>query len=118
MAKSLAPYLIVFDDSGRPLAAGAQLHGATPIPPSGVFNSARAGEVRQTWEPENGVRAAMVVVRYSGGFVLAARSLREVERREDDALGLAIVGMMGALALAALAAAVMAIATGSPPRSA
>jgi hypothetical protein len=111
MANSLSPFLIVFDNAGRPVAAGARLQGATPTPPAGVFTSARSGEVRQTWQPATGVRAAMVVVHYPGGFVLAARSLREVERREDNALALAIVGMIAALALAALAAAGTAVAT-------
>ncbi len=37
-----------------------------------------------TWQPERRVRIATVVVRYEGresGFVLAGRSLREVEER-------------------------------------
>jgi hypothetical protein len=37
------------------------------------------GEERVTWQPEKGVRMATVVVRYDKGFVLAGRSLREME---------------------------------------
>lgn len=39
------------------------------------------GEERVTWQPEKGVRMATVVVRYDKGFVLAGRSMREVEIR-------------------------------------
>ena len=52
MAASLAPYLIVFDDAGRPIASSARLAGAPPVPPPGVFDYTRAaGEDRITWQP-------------------------------------------------------------------
>ncbi|MDO8689297.1 MAG: hypothetical protein Q7R39_04695 [Dehalococcoidia bacterium] len=103
ISKSLAAYLIVFDDAGKPVASSAQLDGQTPRPPSGVFDQVRQrGEDRITWEPKPGVRSAAVVARFSGlqsGFVLAGRSLREVEKREDG-LRLEVV-MAWALSLAA-----------------
>lgn len=40
------------------------------------------GENRLTWQPREGVRIAAVIVFYQDGFVLAGRSLREVEIRE------------------------------------
>ena len=85
LANSLAPFLIVFDDSGNVLAASTTLHGAVPLYPSGVLDYTRQnGEDRVTWQPESGVRMATVVVRYDQGFVLAGRSLREVEIRIDN----------------------------------
>jgi len=82
LATSLAPFIIVFDDSGNVLASSATLHGAVPVYPSGVLDYTRInGEDRVTWQPENGVRMATVVIRYDTGFVLAGRSLREVEIR-------------------------------------
>jgi hypothetical protein len=82
IANSLAPFIIVFDDSGRVLASSATLHGAIPVYPSGVLDYTRQnGEDRVTWQPENGVRMGTVVVRYDKGFILAGRSLREVEIR-------------------------------------
>jgi hypothetical protein len=72
----------VFDDSGNVLGSSATLHGAIPIYPSGVLDyTLKNGEDRLTWQPERGVRMATVVVRYSKGFVMAGRSLREVEIR-------------------------------------
>jgi hypothetical protein len=87
---SLAPYLIIFDANGNPLASSAQLDGQTPTIPSGVFDSVRKnGEDRITWQPQPGVRSAIVVTQFTGtasGFVVAGRSLREVEKRENGLL--------------------------------
>ncbi len=87
ISQSLSPYLIVFNEQHNPLATSATLHGTTPVPPEGVFAFARThGEDRLTWQPEIGVRSAIVVIHYGGpqpGFVLTGRSLREVEKREE-----------------------------------
>ncbi|MFZ0303330.1 MAG: hypothetical protein WAL75_11610 [Terracidiphilus sp.] len=106
MSRSLAPFLIVYDDQGRPLGSTAQLGGQTPTPPTGVFNYVRQhGEERVSWQPilgsTRGVRVAAVVERVDGaqpGFVLAGRSLREVEMREEQVknmAGLAWLAMLG-----------------------
>jgi hypothetical protein len=88
IANSLAPYLIVFDAQGKPIAASAQLDGLTPTIPAGIFDYVKLhGEDRLTWQPRPGVRSAIVVTQFKGatsGFVLAGRSLREVEKREDN----------------------------------
>ena len=101
MAQSLAPVLIVFDSTGAVLGSSGVLHGKVPIPPAGVFEFVRGhGEERVTWQPERGVRMASVVVRSGGahpGFVLAARSLREVEMREAQTGQLAGIGWVGIL---------------------
>lgn len=87
-SESLAPYAAVYDAGGHPLAWSARMDGAPPSPPAGVFNYARAqGENRVTWQPRAGVRHAIVIASYTqedgaSGFVLAGRSLREIERRE------------------------------------
>jgi hypothetical protein len=71
--------------------------------PAGILDYVRTrGEDRVTWQPEPGVRIAAVVVHFKGtqpGFVLAGRSLREAEVREDNALIEA--GMAWAFAMAA-----------------
>ena len=36
-----------------------------------------------SWEPAKDVREAAVVVKYKNGYVVVARSLKEVEKRED-----------------------------------
>jgi len=90
IAKSLAPYLVVFDDSGKVLASSGLLHNQLPTFPAGVFEYVRLhGEDRVTWQPEPGVRSATVVVHNGGsspGFVMAGRSLRESENRDTEFL--------------------------------
>lgn len=79
--KSLAPFLIVYDQDGKITYASAILDGQVPGLPNEVLVSVlRNDESRQTWQPKLGVRIAMVVVPNSGnkGYVLAGQSLREV----------------------------------------
>ena len=101
IATSIAPYMIIFDANGIPIASSAQLNGQTTTIPSGVFDSVRKnGEDRITWQPQEGVRSAVVVTQFKGtstGFVLAGRSLREIEKREDNILQLLNIGWIGML---------------------
>ena len=88
IANNLAPYVVIYDAAGEPIAGNGMLDGALPLLPAGVFDSVRAtgGEDRFTWQPRPGVRSAVVVDEIggaNGGFVMAGRSLREVEIRED-----------------------------------
>jgi hypothetical protein len=109
VAQSLAPFLVVFDPTGHVLATDGRLDGHDPVPPLGVLDAARAQSPNVvTWQPRPGVRVATVTVPWQGGTALAGRSLREVERREDQLLltvAAAWLAMMAALAAAALAAA-------------
>jgi hypothetical protein len=102
---SLRPFTMVFDQRGELIVSGVQLHGAPPALPSGVLDRARSrGQLRFTWAPEPAVRiAAVVTPAPNGGFVLAGRSLREVERRTEASLQIALLGWMGALAAALMA---------------
>ena len=104
IARSLSPFVIVYDDRGLPLASQAQLDGKTPAPPAGVFDFVRQhGEERPSWQPRRGVRIAAVIQRVGGahpGFVLAGRSLREVEAREEQVqqmAGATWIGMLGVI---------------------
>jgi hypothetical protein len=85
---SLAPFMVIYNATGQPLASSGLLHGAVPSLPAGVLDYTRKNnEDRVSWQPETGVRVAAVVVAYGGsqpGFVLAGRSLREVEIRESQ----------------------------------
>jgi hypothetical protein len=101
MTRSLAPYLSVFNENGVPVAASVRLNGRIPVPPAGVFAAARGvPEQRLTWQPARDVRSAIVVRHYGGsnpGFVLAGRSLREVEQRVGRLSGLVLVTWAGAI---------------------
>ena len=102
MAASLAPYIVLYDAQGHVLASSVVLHGIVPIVPNGVFVRAKqSGETRITWQPESGVRSAIVIASFEGGggsgFVLVGRSLREVEKREDNLLSIVGVAWIAAL---------------------
>lgn len=104
IAKSLAPYLVIYDANGQPLASSATLRGQALVPPSGVFDYARSRSMDSlTWMPEEGVRSAIVVVHYAGGYVLAGRSLTQIERRESNLLLIVAALCSATLALTFLA---------------
>ncbi len=95
MAKSLAPFLIVYDNDRQLVVSQAIIDGSNPVLPPGVLmNTTTAKENRLTWQPRGGVRIAAVVVKYDKGYVLAGRSLREVEKREQLALDEVILGWL------------------------
>jgi hypothetical protein len=70
--------------------------------PEGVFSYVRqSGEDRLSWQPQPGVRSATIVTSYGGGhpgFVLAGRSLLEVEKREAQLTQEVVVSWIIALA--------------------
>ncbi len=94
IAHSLAPWLAIYDSEKKPLASSGILDGEAPLPPAGVFEAAQTsqspkgggpiGENRISWQPRLGVRSAIVVVWVpeTKQFVVAGRSMREVEDRE------------------------------------
>jgi len=99
MSQSLAPFIIVTGSRGQTLAAGATFNGSVIIPPTGALTP----DHRFTWQPASNVRLAAVVERYNGGYVIAARNLREVERREDDLRLMALLSLVGVAAVGAVA---------------
>ena len=96
IATSLSPWIAVYDESHVTLESSAVFWGAPPKPPAGVFEAARGNQGkgtsqpeqnRITWQPESGVRSAIVVQHYAGsrpGYVIVGRSMREVEIREQN----------------------------------
>ncbi|MGO8698873.1 MAG: hypothetical protein ACLQVY_14255 [Limisphaerales bacterium] len=84
LGESLSPYLIYLNDAAQPITSTAVLNGQEPVPPKGVFATARRnGRFRVTWQPRPGVRSATCIIHFTGknsGFVAAGHSLRETER--------------------------------------
>jgi hypothetical protein len=107
IAQSLAPYLLMFDDAGKPIAGSGLLHGQIPTLPAGVLDAARAEEHRVTWQPETSVRSAIVIRHIDGmhpGYVVAGRSLRETENRESQLTWMVVMAWIVSLFLVALTA--------------
>lgn len=108
ISTSLDPYVIVVDSTGTVLSSSAVLGGRFPVVPDGVFKDVlQHGEDRFTWQPQVGVRSAVVVDAWNSGtasgFVIVGRSIREIEMREDNVLHLAeIAWLVGLLAMLAV----------------
>jgi hypothetical protein len=109
ITRSLAPYWAMYDDDGELMDSDTLPD--TPLLydlPRGMFEYARQhGEDRVTWEPLPGVRSAVVLVHAGGklgGFILAGRSLREVEARVDQLSVLVGAGWITALVVSFIAA--------------
>ena len=85
MSRSLAPFIVIYDNDGKPVASSGLLNGQMPDYPKGALDSAKqSGENRVTWQPNVDVRIASVVVTYNNGFILAGRNMREIEQRESQ----------------------------------
>lgn len=105
IARSLAPFVVVYSMDGSILATDGSLDGQPPVVPPGILAAARAtGRDIVTWQPRPGVRVATVTVPWSGGSVLAGRSLRLVEEHAASLeliVGAAWLATVAALAVAA-----------------
>ena len=99
IAKSLSPWIAIYDSEGEPLLSTGALDGSMPTPPKGVFTTTRStsasaalyAENRVTWQPQAGVREALVVVsigreslKGDPAYVVVGRNMREVEAREKN----------------------------------
>jgi hypothetical protein len=102
MARSLQPFVIFYDEQGKPGPGTGYLDQAVPRPPSGVFDFVRThGSENVTWQPRPGVRVASVIQRVNSktsGFILAGRSLRLVEQQESLLRRMVIGGWIAIMA--------------------
>ncbi len=115
IATSLAPFAIVFNTRGDVVAASGLLHGRNLQLPPGVLDHVRTlGENRLTLQPEPSVRIASVIRHYEGphpGFVLAGRSLREIEFREQQTRIFVAIAWVVSVAISFLVVSVFSSAT-------
>jgi hypothetical protein len=111
MEQSLAPFVTIVGSNRHVLASSGELNGHVLLPPPGAFaaadtnrgkNAITPGQNNITWQPKPGIREAAVITTYNGGYVVAARSLREVEARESQleltcavTLAVLLVGLSG-----------------------
>jgi len=107
MSPSLATFVTIYTATGTPIGSSVSLNGKLPEIPSGVIDYVRKhGEDRFTWQPQSGTRIAAVVKSFSGpvpGFILAGRSLREIEVREKELTLMTAVATAVALVVTFLA---------------
>ncbi|MEO6491068.1 MAG: hypothetical protein ABIO04_14085 [Ferruginibacter sp.] len=94
-AKSLSPFIVLYDLSGRALLSNGVLAGKLPQLPLGVFETARSNDEHDvSWQPKKGVRIAMVIEKSNAlpiGFVAVGRSMREVENRTANMRSMVLI---------------------------
>jgi hypothetical protein len=84
LAHSLAPFVVVEDASGKPIAGSGFLTGSLVSVPAGVLaNAAKTGQDNVTWQPQPGLRFATVTLRAGDKLVTAGQSLQPSERRSQ-----------------------------------
>ena len=110
VGNDLAPGVAVLDQTGKVIVSTMRMNSDTDRPqdgiipqlPAGVIQSVSDnGEDRFTWEPSHGVRLAAVVASTGGShpeYVVAARSLKEVEKRISHTFHIVAAGWALALA--------------------
>ncbi|MEN9413666.1 MAG: hypothetical protein RLZZ342_753 [Candidatus Parcubacteria bacterium] len=101
ISASLAPWIAFYNTELEPQGSTGLLHGTIPQLPEGVFAAAKAqGEEIVTWEPEAGVRqAVMVVSAGEDGYVVAGRNMSAVEGRIRNLGIVLLLGWIIALAV-------------------
>lgn len=109
MSPSLATFVAIYSATGTPIGSSVSLDGKLPTLPQGVFNTVKLkGDDRFTWQPDPGVRIAAVVEPYTSGqttgYILAGRSLKEIEIRENALELMTGIAMLLALLLSYLVA--------------
>jgi hypothetical protein len=100
------PFIIVFDANGTPVVGTGYLGGVVPTIPRGVFDAALSSDASHfvTWQPESGVREAIVVEPIQAttkssvtGFVVAGRSLAYTEYQENLLYERSALGWFGVM---------------------
>jgi hypothetical protein len=98
LAQSLASFVVIYDKNGNPVAGTGYLDGARPKVPMGELKAADSqSDNRVTWQPKDNVRIASVTVAAKNYYVLAGRSLREVENREQKIFRITLGGWAATL---------------------
>ncbi|HSX28858.1 MAG TPA: hypothetical protein VLF60_05415 [Candidatus Saccharimonadales bacterium] len=106
--KSLGLFLIVTDENKKVQTSTMSLDNNSPVPPDGTFTAAKKGkEQRFTWQPQKDVRVAVVMKHFGGkqsGFIMVARSLTEIEKRETQLMGMSFAAFVALVVVATIGA--------------
>ena len=103
ISKSLAVFKVLYNINGEPVQSTGMLNGKLPQIPKGVFDFTRKHEEDVvTWQPQHGVRMAMVVESISSpgvAFIAVGRSLEETEKRVGNLTTMLLVGWIACLGI-------------------
>lgn len=97
-ASSLAPFVVIYDKTGQPVAGNGYLNGHLPQVPHGVLTASDGKDFNAvTWQPQPNVRVAAVSTSAHNYYVLSGRSLKEVEREKNVTYLVTGFGLLGTL---------------------
>lgn len=98
ISQSLSVFSTLFDNQGQPVISTGVLNGKMPHLPEGVFDFAsKKGEDVFTWQPQGGVRMAIVLRSLQSSpysFVASGRALKETEKREQNLLWMSLISWL------------------------
>jgi hypothetical protein len=104
-------FVIVFGEDNKLTSTTVSLHGAPPDIPAGVLETARTlGSDVVTWQPEPGLRMAVVARQAPGGVIVAGQSLTPFEDSDRMTQLFLAAGWLGSLVVLAGAYAATALA--------
>jgi hypothetical protein len=82
LSHDLGTFWVRYDAAGRPVAGNGYLGGSLAQLPHGVLRTAQAlGDDAVSWEPEPGLRFAVVAQPVGDGVMVAGQSLQRTEQR-------------------------------------
>lgn len=95
ITKSLKPFSVIYDKKGKPVAGSGFINDKLPKIDKGVLEHSKGKDYNAvTWKPAQDTRIAAVVVEAKNYYVLSGRSLKEVEKNEDQTLMLSLLGWL------------------------
>ncbi|WP_028275194.1 hypothetical protein [Arthrobacter sp. I3] len=95
-------FVITYGPDDQPVSGTATLHGTLPALPAGVLQTARtAGSDAVTWQPEPGLRMAVVARSAAGKVIVAGQSLAPYEDRDRMLLVFLTAGWLGSMVVLA-----------------
>jgi hypothetical protein len=113
-----AVFIIVYGEDDKPTSGTVTLHGSLPVLPAGVLRAARtSGSDAVTWQPEPGLRMAVVARPAAGKVVVAGQSLTPFENRDRMVLLFLSAGWLGSLVVLATGYAAIAFRDHPPLQS-
>ncbi|WP_284974842.1 hypothetical protein [Arthrobacter sp. efr-133-TYG-104] len=93
-------FVIVYGSDDTPETGTATLHGVLPTVPAGVLDTARrSGADAVTWQPEPGLRLAVVARSSQGKVVVAGQSLAPYEATDIRVMVYLMLGWFGCVLL-------------------
>jgi hypothetical protein len=102
VVKSLAPFSVVYDNDGKPIAGSGFINGKLPNIGKDVLENSKGKDYSAvTWTPNEDTRIAAVTVKAKNYYVLSGRSLKEVEKNENNTLYISALGWLVSVALLA-----------------